>query len=401
MKSPVVRQSGTARRVDHVRRVKEFAVARFSLPVRPVGHLPLSHRLVWGGLVLCLALLTSGIVVRAENRNSKDKAAAEGFPKLTKKHGPWMIMVASFRNVPKDRRSKGLSAEEAADALITELRAKGIPAYVYSQDAVLEHVTTVDRTGRDDSRVFAAQRDMVCVLAGNYPNVEDEVAQKTLKWVKRFQPKFIAEGKSGAVYRQDSKAGPFGGAFMTINPLLDPTEVAKREPDPVLVRLNNDINFALVDCKRKYTVKVATFTGKSGLPIADNQVKEAAANFDRLLKRQDGFNLNRAGEDANQMVRVLRAPHQLDRTPVNQVLPADEAYVYHDRYQSIVTVGSFDSLDDDRIPQIIERFRAKQINGPTGEQLTAGESISIGPEQNRMTLCFDPIPLVIEVPHLR
>lgn len=56
-----------------------------------------------------------------------------------------MIMVASFRNVPEDRREKGLSAEEAAAELVFELREKGIPAYTYSQGAVIEHISTVDR----------------------------------------------------------------------------------------------------------------------------------------------------------------------------------------------------------------------------------------------------------------
>ena len=54
---------------------------------------------------------------------------------LTPKHGPWMIMVTSFRNVPEDQKSEGMTAEQAAEELVFELRSKGIPAYTFSQDA--------------------------------------------------------------------------------------------------------------------------------------------------------------------------------------------------------------------------------------------------------------------------
>ena len=36
---------------------------------------------------------------------------------LKRENGPWMIMVASFRNVGEDSRTDGLNADEAADEL--------------------------------------------------------------------------------------------------------------------------------------------------------------------------------------------------------------------------------------------------------------------------------------------
>ena len=53
--------------------------------------------------------------------------------KLTKRHGPWMIMVASFKEPPDVRRTEGMTPKEAADELVYELRKKGIPAYTFSQ----------------------------------------------------------------------------------------------------------------------------------------------------------------------------------------------------------------------------------------------------------------------------
>ncbi|MEO1982620.1 MAG: hypothetical protein ABGZ24_19090, partial [Fuerstiella sp.] len=54
--------------------------------------------------------------------------------RLTSQHGPWMIMVAALRDVPEERRiDGGLSAWEAADRLVYELRRRGIPAYTFLQ----------------------------------------------------------------------------------------------------------------------------------------------------------------------------------------------------------------------------------------------------------------------------
>ncbi|MFM7922140.1 MAG: hypothetical protein ACKPJJ_18100 [Planctomycetaceae bacterium] len=67
-------------------------------------------------LLLCTAfLLCCSTTTRAEVEPVKGKK----YP-LTAKHGPWMIMVASLRNVDEDwRKGDGLSAEEAADRLVS------------------------------------------------------------------------------------------------------------------------------------------------------------------------------------------------------------------------------------------------------------------------------------------
>ena len=54
--------------------------------------------------------------------------------KLTNQHGPWMIMVASLSDVKGANHIDGLTAWEAADTIVYELRTKGVPAYTYSVD---------------------------------------------------------------------------------------------------------------------------------------------------------------------------------------------------------------------------------------------------------------------------
>jgi len=318
---------------------------------------------------------------------------------LTRQHGPWMIMVASFRDVPKDRREEGLSAEEAALELVYELREKGIPAYTYGQDAKVAKIDTVDRLGRDDERVYAAQRDMICVLAGNYKAIDDQEsnpllkgeaskATATLAWVKKFQPKFMQGEKSGAILRQTpGRKGPLSGAFLTINPMLKPEEVASRKADTLILALNEHSNYPLSKCRGKYTVQVATFTGKKATPIGTSIYKNNEAKFDQSLKDKASYSLNRAGEDAEQLAATLRQKGY-------------EAYVYHDHFQSIVTVGAYNAPNDPRAATIIQNFGAKvQFDSTAGREVLTAEVVRLpNPGSEDFAWILDPQPQVVAVP---
>jgi hypothetical protein len=304
---------------------------------------------------------------------------------LTKEHGPWMVMVASFRNVPKDRRDQGLSAEEAAIELVYELRERGIPAYTYSQGAVVQKIDTIDRQGREDERIFAAQRDMVCVLAGNWNSIDDKEGQKALTSIKKTYPKFMKDKKSGAIFRETTgQKGPLGGAFMTINPLLSPEEVARRKPDPDVVRMNSGSSFALIGCKKRYTVQVATFTGKHSMQVRPEE-------FDRKLQDRTSYGLNQAGEDAEQLAAALRERKI-------------EAYVHHDRYQSIVTVGSFDSPNDPSATHIRREYWPQPQPDPLNPRETKIQPKTLivprsdKPNEIPLVWAFDMEPRVIAVP---
>lgn len=281
---------------------------------------------------------------------------------LTPKHGPWMVMVTSFRNVrDADMKTDGLTAEQAAAELVFELREKGIPAYTFSQDAVKSEIDTQDRLGRDDRRIYASQRDMICVLAGNYESIDDNVAQKTLKFIKKFHPKFLRDAKSGAILRADAAdRGPLSGAFMTINPMIKPEEVVQRNIDKETKFLNTGIDYPLVRNPHKYTLRVATFAGKSATPFANSQYRGNEGNFDLNVRKPAGYNIILAGEDADQLTHFLRqSKNQLKKEGQLgkfSVAGVDEAYVYHDKFQSIVTIGGFDSPDDPRIRLVAEYY---------------------------------------------
>ncbi len=77
-----------------------------------------------------------------------------------------------------------------------------------------------------------------------------------------------------------------------------------------------------------------------------------------------------------------------------------EAYIYHTRYESFVTVGSFATPDDPRIDQLSKLFGAKTQVAQNGGPFTTGESIMI-PGDPPETIVFDPSPRVIPIPTIR
>lgn len=350
-------------------------------------------------LVSVMGLFACSTVHGIENDPNKEY-------QLTEKHGPWMVMVATFRDVQDmDRKKAGLTADEAASKLVHELRSKGIPAYSYAQDAKKGKIDTYDRLGNKDKRVYAAQRDMVCVLAGNYQKVDDQVAQKTLAYIKKMQPKFMNDKKSGAVVRNEK--GPFSGAFLTINPELSPDQVVKKKADEATKWLNSGIDYPLVSLKHKFTLKVATFSGKSAIPLGSSRFNGREGEFGKSSDKDNPNlvkdNLSRAGEDATQLTYALRQASPVTRNLLGR--DRFESYVYHDRYQSYVTIGGFDSEDDPDIKRLAEIFKAKYKSDDRGEYGLIAESLYL-PNADRnsppiQTWVFDPLPELIEVPRIK
>ena len=354
-------------------------------------------------LLLPVALWASFTLIAFSSVNAIENDPGKEY-RLTDKHGPWMVMVATFRDVrEEDRKTDGLSAEEAASKLVHELREKGIPAYSFSRDAKKETIETFDRLGNRDKRVYAAQRDMICVLAGNYEKVDDQVAQKTLAYVKRFRPKFMSDPKSGAVVRDPKGSkGPFVGAFLTINPLRKPDEIVRQKPDSVTKYLNSGIDYGLVSLKHKYTLKVATFTGKSAIPLGNSEFTGHEGNFEKAIAKSGPYNLARAGEDAAQLTYAMRQNGLKENLGGRQF----ESYVYHDKFQSIVTVGGFDSMNDPEIKRIAEIFHAKYDKDDQNGQYELKCATFILPNRNPQlppiqSWAFDPIPELIEVPRIK
>jgi hypothetical protein len=155
---------------------------------------------------------------------------------------------------------------------------------------------------------------------------------------------------------KDGEKGPMGHAFITTNPLRPKSFYANKGIDKFVEQINSDNPYSLLRCPGKYTVQVATFHGLVTIDQQKIRDLQRSQNF-------DGGALAQAGEKAIKLAEALRAKHY-------------EAYVLHDRYASIVTVGSFDSVGsprpdgrieiNPRIHELMQRFSATPVPGANG-----------------------------------
>jgi hypothetical protein len=310
--------------------------------------------------------------------------------KLTEQNGPWMIMACSFT---------GEKAPEHAKELTLELRKRyKLPAYVFEKkfdvgkDIEGRGVDEFGRPKRMKLQRGVSEVNEIAVLVGDYPTVDDPEAQETLRKLKFCEPDCLAikEGKKttrslagfrwlqSAVLPDDNpkkKKGPMGHAFVTTNPMLPADFYVPTGLDPLVVKANEGVEHSLLDCPGKYTVQVAHFTGQ----VITDQREIAAIEQGKEVESK----LAKAAFMAHKLTEALR-------------IKGYEAYEFHDRYASIVTVGSFDSTGqpgpngvteiDPRIKAVIDQF--KPADGAHGA-VTAKTLVGIP---------FDPQPVLVHVP---
>lgn len=339
---------------------------------------------------LCLAILAP--LLAAGPAQAKIDCEKGRVYKLSPKCGPWMIMVTSvtLATYGKGRTPEtDKTAADVANQLVYQLRKKGIPAYVYRVDDQLGNANGVDRFGRALKGTYKAQHGMIGIVAGNYPSLEDTAAQQTLKLIKQFEPKVSVTGPDK---EKTSVTMSLVKAFLARNPLLSADDQSSRARDPLLAKINKDVTYSLVENPGKYSLIVASFYGNS-------QIKPAAfKDFDRSQKINKNISLENAALESQQLCAVMR----------NQ---GYEAYVYHERFRSIVTVGSFKSKSDPQIAKLKEMYKAKyKRNEKTGEDVLVAEAIKVhGTQDAKIPKKFgteyirpgeawtmDPVPELIE-----
>jgi hypothetical protein len=324
-------------------------------------------------VIVTLTMIASPLCAKTRIEAVKGKP----YP-LSKQNGPWMIMVTSLWGETTEQKAR---AEQAANDLVFELRTLGIPAYTYKQEGHLEQLDTHDRLGRAQKRYFAAQRDSILIIAGNYPAIDDDRAQKTLKIVKQLRPKSL----DPVAKLVPGGKGPLHKAFLTRNPMLPEDLKNSKGLEPLLVRLNSGAEHSLLQNRRKYSLVVASFNGKAQVD------PKKFLEFDKKLATE--VTLDNAGLESWQLTKALRAR-------------GVEAYVYHERFRSIVTVGGFDSPDDPEIDRLAQLYGAKyKTNAETGAPALVAETISLpgrrpGDPASK-TWVIDAYPQLIEVPRVK
>lgn len=334
--------------------------------------------------IVCISTLFAGVAqeVSAQSplggmfrRGGKD---AKAVLDLKPENGPWLIFAHSF---------EGESAKESAQTLAQEIqRDLGLAAFLLEKK--FDYSAPVPGSGirEDGSQKIMKYRDAkvvdgYAVLVGEFDSLEHPSVSPTLERVKSYQAKSLMEedATAGGAKEQgneenikrakkwlsslskDKKAGPMSGAFMTRNPLLPIEFFQSPELEKFVYDMNRQPGYnehSLLDCKGKYSVRVITFRGDSELLSWGQGGKEGAGGG------EGGSALEQAAERAYIVMKALRAAGY-------------EAYQFHDRDQSIVTVGGFDSLGaadtnnrfiyTQGIRDVIDRFAPKGQMADTSE----------------------------------
>lgn len=284
---------------------------------------------------------------------------------LAEDNGPWLIMVAAF---------SGEDAEDEARALVDELRTRHkLSAYIHNR--TFDH-----RDGRGAgrgldqygaplrTRYAQEQTHEIAVLVGDFQSNDEPAAQKTLERIRTLPSKVLENDDPDSAMeeiRQVSNKmmsrvagrgnrGPMGGAFFTRNPLLPREYFVPKGVDPFLVKMNQGVEHSLLSCPGRFTVKVATFRGKTALQPSDAEPKKKGG-VGWLWGKGQGDPLVEAAENAHLLTELLRER-------------GFEAYEFHDRTESYVAIGSFAEVGarmpngqlapTSEVQQIIQKFGA-------------------------------------------
>ncbi len=322
---------------------------------------------------------------------------------LTEDNGPWMIFATSFT---------GEAAEQQAHELVLELRKRHkMEAYMHKR-----HFDFTEPVyGRGVNKYGGPKRmkyrnstsfDEIAVLVGNYMSLDAPGAEEDLEKIKMAKPdcldvsdpnrkthaqRFVALRELQRLVNLDpevQKAGPMRRAFIARNPMLPKEYFVGAGIDPFVLNMNKGVQHSLLDCPGKYTVRVASFRGETHFMGESSDAGATAQDSSfGLPGRGAPSKLEIAADNAHRLTELLRKK-------------GIEAYEFHDRFESIVTIGSFDSvgneLPDGRIDlqpaihQIMVNYEAQRSPLPNQGQGMKPRSLDGIP--------FDVQPLPVMVP---
>ena len=256
---------------------------------------------------------------------------------LTKDNGPFMVLAYTFR---------GPDAPRQALALVLELRNKyRLPAYIllpkkFPNRSNIRGVPPQAATfaTRDDVSVPEIYRtlDEAAVLVGDEKTIKD--SNILMHKVKKIHPVCI----DGVQQMWDWRRGKgLTRATMTTNPFVPADNLFPQQRDIVISQINEGPH-NIRNCPGRFTLEIANFEGR----------KTLEANGELQLKGRSPFAkspLATAADDAERLADSLAKDKQIQQTGY-------EPYVYHDRFSSRVTMGSFDSPTDPKAKVLHDRL---------------------------------------------
>ena len=280
---------------------------------------------------------------------------------LSEQSGPWLVLATTFR---------GDGARADARDLVQELRSRyRLKAHTHEKAFDFtgeQRGLGLNPDGSPKKMRYANSTQVleIAVMVGDFASCNDSRAQKTLAKIKNLQPQALMgdKGKSRAfsdfrrmigLDKKSSKA-PMRMAFMMPNPLLPPEYFSQPQLDSFVIEMNADVDHSLLDCRGRYSVRVATFTGAGGF----GQEAMSTSNDDGVESR-----LIKAAENAHRVTEALRKQGW-------------QAWEFHDRESSIVCVGNLSQVtvgNQNGVQQPHpELLRIKNGLGPDPEKLAVG-----------------------------
>ncbi len=266
---------------------------------------------------------------------------------LKVEHGPWMILAYSIPG--GDAKPKAIELARELRQLLKQ------PAFVMEKTTGVAPTLVKRERIRNDAYgnpvpvglearyANGGQESVYVVLVGEFTSIDDPRLPDILQSVRAAQP--VALGSDAAANNGNSESsnwlvqqyrsmiwtrsdrkddlGKMGAAFVTRNPLLPDDYFEAPKVDEFVANLNKDVEFSLLECPGKFTVRVASFSGR--------QVTDFGNGAQASKMKETTDSLDKAAMDSHVLTTALRKQ-------------GVEAYEFHDRYGSYVMIGSFDSL---------------------------------------------------------
>jgi hypothetical protein len=299
------------------------------------------------GVLFLLTAPPAGRAARVEADPNKE------YP-ITPEAGPYVICVKGY---------VGARAHELAHLLTLHLRQQGWPAYVFdysaeerrkAQEWLDERYKGVPPEARPHKTIQV--QEQWGVLIGGYNDFDsashDITNVKKAPWPTLDKTGFdhFVDPETKALYQ----VSPYAQCIATRNPTVPKPQADPAAPDPAWKQLNRGRPYNLLtNCGKPWTLAVAQFQGTGVV-----QPRSAASQFlDTIgLGSKSGDMLEASAAQAEEVARYLKVNMHLD------------TFVLHTRSASIVTVGAYDSKDDENLLKMAQRLHGMRF-GATGIKL--------------------------------
>jgi hypothetical protein len=317
---------------------------------------------------------------------------------LTEAEGPWLILASNF---------VGVGSRQRAERLANEIRQQlELPAYIYKEK--FDFTGTIAQDPTSSKRLRYANRyqyDAYAVLVGEYDSVERPEVERDLERIRTAvlpiftdQTEVRAEtnesnpvttvksitaklfGQTAATKKQ---LGPMSQAFVTRNPILPEEFFSAPKVDAFVHQMNEGLHHSLLECDGRYTVVVKTFEGLGTIVDGSKVNRDFTPSEDRL---------NQYAMDAEKMASELRSQ-------------GVEAYQFHDRYRSLVTVGSFEELGRElpdgrfeytpEIRAVMKKYSAFNVDPSVARQVPSGSRGVLGNGVAKIPYDVKPTPIAV------